>query len=118
MCVVVRPPTKNRRSQELGGEEVLYRRVPPPLDGDRQSAAHGSVVRGHRLRHTCASEIAAQPQPDLRGLQQLLGHSSLMTTMQYLEPDLGQLHRLVDSLPDPRSPHRGPGRDRSQDVDT
>lgn len=87
----------------LTGEQVsgFFRRLSDEL---------GESITAHRLRHTCASEIAGQPQPDLRGLQQLLGHSSLVTTMQYVEPDLGQLHRLVGGLPDPRG--SGGGRRR------
>lgn len=94
------PRQKHKPGWGLTAEQVsgFFRRLSDEL---------GDTITAHRLRHTCASEIAGQPQPDLRGLQQLLGHSSLVTTMQYLEPDLGQLHRLVNDLPDPRGPGGG-----------
>ncbi|MDN3518996.1 tyrosine-type recombinase/integrase [Aquisalimonas lutea] len=58
-------------------------------------------ISPHRLRHTCATEIARQPQPNIRALQHLLGHTSLSMTMEYIQPDLKQMYELVSHLPTP-----------------
>lgn len=61
----------------------------------------GQRISPHRLRHTLGTEIGRQENPPLRALQHLLGHTNLSTTMQYVEPDMGQLRQLVDHLPEP-----------------
>ncbi|WP_018948368.1 site-specific integrase [Thioalkalivibrio sp. ALMg11] len=61
----------------------------------------GQPISPHRLRHTLGTEVGRQENPPLRALQHLLGHTNLSTTMQYVEPDMGQLRQLVDHLPQP-----------------
>ncbi|WP_019590533.1 site-specific integrase [Thioalkalivibrio sp. ALE20] len=61
----------------------------------------GEPISPHRLRHTFGTFIGRQPNPPLRALQHQLGHTNLSTTMQYVEPDMGQLRQMVDHLPTP-----------------
>ncbi len=53
-------------------------------------------ISAHRLRHTFATRLASQGQ--YRELQQLLGHSSVHTTMRYIHPGTEQMRMLVNTL--------------------
>lgn len=59
----------------------------------------GAKIGAHRLRHTFASAAANSPDPTgngLRALQDMLGHTSVITTMGYVHPDM-QRQRLLQS---------------------
>ncbi|WP_254432160.1 site-specific integrase [Aquisalimonas sp. 2447] len=79
---------------ELTREQVngFFRRLSDYMD---------EPISPHRLRHTCATEIARRPNPNVRALQQLLGHTSLSMTMEYVQPDLDQMSDMVSRLPRP-----------------
>src|SRR5690606_695212 len=51
------------------------------------------AISAHRLRHTMATHLASTGQ--LRSLQEVLGHTSLKTTMDYIHPDWGQLNAFL-----------------------
>lgn len=61
----------------------------------RLSIATGIRISPHRLRHTLATEVAPT---DIRALQELLGHSSILTTMEYVHPDLDRMRSLINTL--------------------
>lgn len=50
----------------------------------------------HDLRRTFSSH-AAFNSPDLAGVQKLLGHASIVTTMGYIKHDVSRLRRIVNS---------------------
>jgi site-specific recombinase XerD len=57
-------------------------------------------VSVHTLRHSYASHLI-EAGVSLRRVQQLLGHSSLQTTMRYLhvtEPDRERTREIIDAL--------------------
>ncbi len=54
------------------------------------------TVTPHALRHSFASHLLASGA-DLRGLQELLGHSSLSTTQLYTKIDAGQLAKTYQA---------------------
>ena len=54
-------------------------------------------ITPHRLRHTMATLLAAEG--DLRTLQELLGHTNIGTTMDYVHPDVEHMRSLVMRLP-------------------
>ena len=61
----------------------------------RLSTALGIRISPHRLRHTIATEAAPK---DIRALQEFLGHTSILTTMQYVHPDLDRMRSLLDGI--------------------
>jgi integrase len=63
---------------------------------ERLSKALRIRITPHRLRHTMATELAAQK--DIRTLQQLLGHTDIHTTMQYVHPDIDRLRTLLEGI--------------------
>lgn len=62
----------------------------------RLSEAANIRISPHRLRHTMATELAASK--DIRTLQQLLGHTSIHTTMQYVHPDMDRMRGLLEGI--------------------
>ena len=58
----------------------------------------GIVVSPHRLRHTMATDLASGPNPDLKSLQYLLGHTNLATTLEYVNPEMSQLRIQLSKL--------------------
>ena len=77
-------------SEVRGGKEPRIKRLREVL---------GAKIGAHRLRHTFASAAANSPDPTgngLRALQDMLGHTSVITTMGYVHPDM-QRQRLLQS---------------------
>jgi integrase len=60
-----------------------------PRDTPRLSA--------HRIRHTTAT-ILANSVPNLKVVQEQLGHSSILTTYGYVHPDLTAMRKALDNL--------------------
>jgi integrase len=60
----------------------------------RLSKATNIRITAHRLRHTMATELAASK--DIRTLQELLGHTNITTTMQYVHPDMDRMRNLLE----------------------
>lgn len=60
--------------------------------------SHATKIRitPHRLRHTMATELAATK--DIRTLQELLGHTNISTTMQYVHPDMDRMRNLLEAF--------------------
>lgn len=42
----------------------------------------------HRFRHTVATNLMRSPDRNIKHVQMLLGHSSLQSTMEYIEDDM------------------------------
>jgi len=63
---------------------------------ERLSKTLGIRITPHRLRHTMATELAARK--DIRTLQQLLGHTDIQTTMQYVHPDMDRMRNLLEGM--------------------
>ena len=47
----------------------------------------GVRMTPHRFRHTLASDLMRQPDRNIHVTMQLLNHSNMATTMEYIEPD-------------------------------
>ena len=62
----------------------------------RLSKATNIRISPHRLRHTMATELAASK--DIRTLQELLGHTNISTTMQYVHPDMDRMRNLLETF--------------------
>lgn len=68
----------------------------------RLSKDSGITISPHRIRHTTATRLASGKNPDLKSIQQYLGHSNLLQTLEYVHPDIDQmrlLHEKLDHLP-------------------
>ena len=79
------------KGDELSPDQIggFFRRLSNELTG---------LVSSHRLRHTMATELAKGPNRDLKALQQVLGHTNLSTTLEYVHPEPEQLRRFLNQL--------------------
>lgn len=75
---------------QLGG---FFKRLSQELTGP---------VSSHRLRHTMATELAKGPNRDLKVLQQVLGHTNVSTTLEYVHPEPEQIRRFLNQLQLPK----------------
>lgn len=64
----------------------------------RLSGILGEKVSPHRLRHTFATILVNTNQNDLKSIQQMLGHTDVRMTMEYIEVNLDDMRRMVNSL--------------------
>ena len=55
----------------------------------------GAKISAHRLRHRAATMLLREGL-DLRNVQELLGHTSTLTTMRYVWPDLDITTAAID----------------------
>jgi integrase len=85
---------RRMKNPEMTGEHVgrffcrLYKSL--PQDAVRISA--------HRMRHTTATEMMRVKNTNIRAVQEMLGHTSVHTTMQYIHPDIEDMRIAVSSL--------------------
>lgn len=64
----------------------------------RLSERTGIKISAHRLRHRAATELTRVSRLGLRQVQEFLGHSSPLTTMRYMWPDLATTRNALDTL--------------------
>ena len=64
----------------------------------RLSRDSGVTISPHRIRHTTATRMASGTNPDLKSIQQYLGHSSPLQTLEYVHPDIDQMRLLHEKL--------------------
>jgi len=57
----------------------------------------GFRVSPHRLRHTLGTSLMRNAKANLHLVKDLLGHTNLSTTLQYIETDMQGLRDLLDS---------------------
>lgn len=57
----------------------------------------GIQVSPHRFRHTLGTDLMKQPDRNLHLVKELLGHTDIRTTLEYVEPDLNSMKNLLDS---------------------
>lgn len=55
-------------------------------------------VSAHRFRHTFATKLANNTQTNIKTVQNLLGHSSVHTTLGYVHPDISDMRKAVNLL--------------------
>lgn len=63
----------------------------------RLSKECGFKVSPHRFRHTIATKLMRSPNRNLQAAKSLLGHSSVNTTLEYVENDVDSLRDIIDA---------------------
>lgn len=64
----------------------------------KASKVLGFTVSAHRFRHIFATTLANNPNVNIKTVQNLLGHSSVHTTLGYVHPNLNDMRDAVDLL--------------------
>lgn len=64
----------------------------------RASKRYKLKISPHRFRHTFATQVANRGEKNLKHLQQMLGHSSLKTTLGYVQSDTESMRVMAEEL--------------------
>lgn len=74
------------------------------MDGDHVGALFtdlskrlGFKASPHRFRHTLATELMRCPEANLHLVKEMLGHTNLATTLEYIEPDMDGMRRMLNN---------------------
>lgn len=59
---------------------------------------HGIRIGAHRIRHTMATKLGTTG--NIRVLQEMLGHKSILTTQRYVHVGVGHMRTLATNLPE------------------
>lgn len=51
----------------------------------------------HRFRHTIATEMMKQPDSNLQTVKTLLGHSSINTTLEYVDGNVDTVREALEA---------------------
>lgn len=54
------------------------------------------AVSPHRFRHTVATNLMKSPDRNIQAVKRLLGHSSLRSTLEYIDEDIDSLRELLE----------------------
>lgn len=54
------------------------------------------AVSPHRFRHTVATNLMKSPDRNIQAVKRLLGHSSLRSTLEYIDEDIDALRELLE----------------------
>lgn len=54
-------------------------------------------VSPHRFRHTLATEMMKSPDQNLNTAKNVLGHSSMTSTLEYIESDVGTMGQVLEA---------------------
>ena len=57
----------------------------------------GMQISPHRFRHTLGTDLMKDPDRNLHLVKNLLGHTDIRTTLEYVQPDLGSIKNLLDN---------------------
>ena len=55
-----------------------------------------TTVSPHRFRHALGTELMRSPERNLHGVRDLLGHTNIRTTLEYIDVDLAMLRQSVN----------------------
>lgn len=94
------------------GGRLSARAIQQRMDRWARQQGLGRHLHPHMLRHSFATHLLESSR-DLRGVQELLGHSNLGTTQVYTHLDFQHLAEVYDQA-HPRARRKNPARDRSK----
>lgn len=85
-----------RETMDINQIEAMYKKL---------TAIVGTRMTPHRFRHTLASDLMRQADRNIHVAKALLNHSSIATTMEYIETDPHQMRHVLEERADkvPRS---------------
>ncbi|EGH2607403.1 tyrosine-type recombinase/integrase [Salmonella enterica] len=81
--------------QRYGGEEMAVQTLRAFFR--RLSRECGFKVSPHRFRHTIATEMMKQPDSNLQTVKTLLGHSSINTTLEYVDGNVDTVREALEA---------------------
>jgi integrase len=64
----------------------------------KASKTLNSRVSAHRFRHAFATKLANNTKTNIKTVQNLLGHSSVYTTLGYVHPDIEDMRKAINLL--------------------
>ncbi|MGJ8518407.1 tyrosine-type recombinase/integrase [Carnimonas bestiolae] len=66
----------------------------------------GIRMSSHRFRHTLGTDLMASPHRDIHVTQQILNHTDIRTTLEYVHPVIADMKQLLDQprIADQQSP--------------
>lgn len=67
--------------------EACYRKI---------SEISESCISPHRFRHTIGTDLMKKPERNLHLVKELLGHTNIKTTLEYISTDVDMLRECVD----------------------
>jgi len=76
-----------RETMDINQIEAMYRKL---------TAIVGTRMTPHRFRHTLASDLMRQADRNIHVAKALLNHSSIATTMEYIETDPHQMRHVLE----------------------
>lgn len=85
---------KNNKSKSRAYKEMDFNRIDSFFQ--RLSKACGVKVTPHRFRHTLATNLMKHPDRNVTLVKELLGHSSLSTTLEYIATDHDQIRSCLN----------------------
>ncbi|MBQ8272258.1 MAG: tyrosine recombinase [Tidjanibacter sp.] len=86
---------------QRGGKALSRMAVFNVVERAARFAGIKKSISPHTLRHSFASHLL-EGGADIRQVQELLGHSNIMTTEIYTHINTHQLHKIIDALPTPK----------------
>ncbi|MFD1260359.1 tyrosine-type recombinase/integrase [Entomomonas sp. E2T0] len=57
----------------------------------------GSRITPHRFRHTLGTDLMKDPDRNLHLVKELMGHTNIKTTLEYVEPDIKMIKQALDN---------------------
>lgn len=57
------------------------------------------AISAHRMRHTAATKLVRVGDANIKSVQTMLGHTTIQTTLGYVEVDVEDMRKSVDKIP-------------------
>lgn len=71
----------------MAGREIFFQKL---------SRICGCRMSPHRFRHTLGTELMREPDRNLHIVKNLLGHTNINTTLEYIEVDVCSIRNVLE----------------------